>query len=115
MVTLHKILGALWILFGASLLLPLYAVISTTIGYQDTDPDMYEGLSLVAIITIWIISILYPSLSISNGIMIFRYIRRRLSLVISTIMCSWFPFGTLLGLLSWFFLTRQEIKQTYKD
>ena len=48
-----------------------------------------------------------------NAIFLLRRVKRKASIILSLISCIGFPFGTILGTLSLFVLTRSEIKNEY--
>ena len=93
-----------------SLVLVLLRMISLFEEAAHQAPNSREVATLIVFLCIaFFLSTVY----ILNAIFLLRRVKRKSSIVLSLISCIGFPFGTILGTVSLFVLTRREIKNEY--
>ena len=68
---------------------------------------------LATLIVFLLIAVVLSTVYLLNAIFLLRRVNRKASIILSLISCLGFPFGTILGTLSLFVLTRNEIKNEY--
>jgi hypothetical protein len=73
-------------------------------------PDPHQ---LATLIVLLLIAIGLSTVYILNAIFLLRKAKRKASIILSLISCTGFPLGTILGAISLFVLTRDEIKSEY--
>ncbi len=78
-------------------------------AYQSHNEDVLSLSQLVPLLTFSFLVIVFVLAFITNAVLILRRRRRNLSVVLGGLTCLAFPFGTALGAVSIFLLTRDEI------
>lgn len=76
--------------------------------HRAQDPRQVGTLVVLLVIGIGL-SVVYSF----NAVLLLRKAKRKTSIILSLISCLGFPFGTILGAISLFVLTRKKIKNEY--
>jgi hypothetical protein len=96
--------------------IPASVVIRSIISvYQPHDEDALFPSKIVAMFTFAFLAITFAVAFLTNAVLLLRRRRRELSLVLGGLACLVFPFGTALGAVSIFLLTRDDIRIRYDE
>jgi hypothetical protein len=104
--TAFRLLPYFYLLLAALVLVSLVLVLKA--AHQAPNPR-----ELATLIVFLLIAVVLSTVYLLNAIFLLRRVKRRASIILSLISCLGFPFGTILGTLSLFVLTRNEIKNEY--
>jgi hypothetical protein len=86
---------------------------SVIVAYQIHDDDFGTPLQLVPLFTFSALGVALTIAFVANGALLFRRRRRKFSVVLAVVGCLAFPIGTMLGAITIFILTREEIRNEY--
>jgi ABC-type Fe3+ transport system permease subunit len=98
-------------------LLVLISLVSVVIGIvtllQESTHHAQDWRELATLMVLVVIAIVLAGIYIFNAMFLLKRTKRRTCIVLSLASCIGFPFGTILGAISLFLLTRREIKSEY--
>jgi hypothetical protein len=93
-----------------SLVLVIMSMISLFREHVHQAPNPRE---LVTLVVFLFIAVGLSSVYLLNAIFLLKRVKRKASIILSLISCIGFPFGTIIGAISLFVLTRNETKGEY--
>jgi hypothetical protein len=103
----YLLLAAFVFLALVSVLLSIHALL------QENVQPIARQRELAAMILLLLIGAGLLAVYVANAIFLLKRINRKTSLILSLLSCIGFPFGTILGAVSLFLLTRNEIRAEY--
>jgi hypothetical protein len=111
-----RLLPYFYLLLAALVLVSLVLVLMS-IGalYRENVHQPPNPHDLATRIVLLLIAIGLSTIYILNAISLLRKAKRKTSIILSLISCIGFPFGTILGAVSLFLLTRNTIKNEFPD
>ncbi len=94
--------------------IPVAVVLRSVVSaYQTHDEDVLSPWQLIPLLTFVSLALVFVLAFAANAVLLLRRRRRETSLVLGGLACLAFPFGTALGAVSIFLLTRDEIRTQY--
>jgi hypothetical protein len=100
-------------------LLVSISLISVVIGIvtllQESTLSAQDRRELATLTVLVVIAVVLAGIYIFNAIFLLKRAKRKTCIVLSLAACIGFPFGTVLGAVSVFLLTRREIKSEYSE
>ena len=109
-----RLLPYFYLLLAALVLVSLVLVLMNMISlFEEAAHQAPNSRELATLIVFLFIAVVLSTVYALNAIFLLRRVKRKASIILSLISCIGFPFGTILGTLSVFVLTRSEIKNEY--
>jgi hypothetical protein len=109
-----RLLPYFYFLLAAFVFLALVSVLlSIQALFQENVHPITRERELAAMILLFLIGAGLLAVYVVNALFLLKRIKRKTSLILSLVSCIGFPFGTILGTISLFLLTRSEIKAEY--
>jgi hypothetical protein len=111
-----RLLPYLYLLLAALVLVSL-ALVLMSIGalYQENAHQPPNPRDLATRIVLVLIALGLSTVYVLNAISLLKKTKRKTSIILSLISCIGFPFGTILGAISLFVLTRDTIKNEFPN
>jgi hypothetical protein len=109
-----RLLPYFYLLLATLVLVSLVLVLMSMISlFEEAAHQATNSRELATLIVFLFIAVVLSTVYVLNAIFLLRRVKRKASIILSLISCIGFPFGTILGTLSLFVLTRNEIKNEY--
>ena len=112
--TVFRLLPYLYLLLAMLVLVSLvFVLMSMSALFQENVHQKPNPRQLATLIVLLLIAIGLSTVYILNAIFLLKKAKRKASIILAVISCIGFPLGTILGVVSLFVLTRNEIKGEY--